>query len=68
MRRRNPAYLDCFQVADLIGMSVHTVRGWCRNGEIRCTSGVRGEYLIRFSDLKAFMKRYYDEDIEEQEA
>jgi hypothetical protein len=63
-RRRNPDYLDVYQIAELIGMSPYTVRGWCRNDEIRSNTGVRGEYLIRFSDLSAFMNRYYGEDIE----
>jgi excisionase family DNA binding protein len=51
---------DCIlnpeQIAELLGVSLETVRRWCRTGKVSSYS-FGGKYIIIGNDFKTFIKR-----------
>lgn len=58
-------YLTCAEVAQITKKSLKTVWIWCRTGKLKASRPGGREYLIKESDLEAFLN---GEDGEERKA
>ena len=67
LQRPNPeGYLTVKEIVNLTEFSTGTIYSWFKDKLLPFSRGVKREYLVRLKDLKKFLKKYYELDLDEK--
>jgi len=66
LQRPNPqGYLTVKEIINLTEFSPGTIYSWFKDELLPFSRGVKHEYLVRLQDLKKFLRKFYEMDLDE---
>ena len=49
---------NSYQLAEIIGVNVSTIKRWTESGKLNCTKTVGGHRKFNLNDISNFLKKY----------